>query len=78
MEDKNKGWFKGNKPIDGIFGPQTKAAWEKFGPKYMLSPTNSNSGQSKTTTTEPSQNVGPLAPQQPENTGFPSFPNTNK
>jgi hypothetical protein len=48
MEENHKGWYKGSRPIDGIFGPQTKAAWDnkKYKDEYLKS-----SGTTTTTTT---------------------------
>jgi hypothetical protein len=35
MEKYYKGWFTGNNPIDGVFGPKTKSAWDKRGNDYL-------------------------------------------
>ena len=37
MENNIKGWYVGNKPIDGIFGKQTSKAWETYKNEYLKS-----------------------------------------
>jgi hypothetical protein len=60
MELKHKGWYKGNNPIDGKFGPQTKAAWGTYGKIYLNDLKNN------------SFNVNPISPSVDE----PTLPNT--
>ena len=62
MEENHKGWYKGSKPIDGIFGPQTKAAWDnkKYKDEYLKS---SGTTTTTTTTTSGTTTSGTTTPQ---------------
>ena len=35
MQGNHPGWFKGKNPVDGIYGPQTKKAFETYQNDYF-------------------------------------------
>jgi len=68
METNHKGWYKGNTPIDGIFGPQTKAAWDKYKDEYLKSSGTTTTTTTATTSSTSGTTVPQAAPANVQNT----------